>query len=335
MSGRRLLDAAKLFNASRSVAKQHWALRSQQIDAYNKTSSLARAVKGQTDRVTLTAQAAITLAKRLNEQAPTYEYSTSYPPPQPKSRNDGPIPREESVLGNADGGIREGFRQDHHCEPPESNSTADFPPTGELSIKQETKEQHPLPDGTVPPANATYGQEKLEKHGLGKHDLSADDARQIQRNSESQIPGVTSTDSATSGDGSQLAAGHDQDVYYERPTSRNVDYSSLPRAKIPKHTMEQQEGDGSLDQKGINADTYYSTGGRKSAEPARHTEEDIPEGIDLNVFRSGKVSKMLGGNIREKPPPKEEEEFHKLAAELAKDAEGEVRTSYFTMYFAY
>jgi aarF domain-containing kinase len=67
MAGRRLLDAAKLLHATRTVAKQHLALRSEQLDVYNKTSSLARAVKSQTDRVTLTAQAAIELAKRLNE----------------------------------------------------------------------------------------------------------------------------------------------------------------------------------------------------------------------------------------------------------------------------
>ena len=63
MAGRRLVDAAKLFNASKSVAQKHIALRSSQWDAYNKTSSLAKAVKSQTDRVTLTAAAAIALSQ--------------------------------------------------------------------------------------------------------------------------------------------------------------------------------------------------------------------------------------------------------------------------------
>jgi len=96
MSGRRLLDAAKLFNASRSIAKQHIQLRTQQLDVYSQTSTLAKAVKDQTDRVTLTAQAAIAIARKLNQQAPTYSYSTAYPP-KSEAQSDGPIPREESV----------------------------------------------------------------------------------------------------------------------------------------------------------------------------------------------------------------------------------------------
>ena len=59
MAGRRLIDAAKLFNASRSIVKQHINLRSQQLDVYSKTSILAKTVKNQTDRVTLTAKAAV------------------------------------------------------------------------------------------------------------------------------------------------------------------------------------------------------------------------------------------------------------------------------------
>lgn len=67
MAGRRLLDATKLLNATRKIAQQHLELRTEQLDRYNKTSTLAKAVKSQTDRVTVTAQAAIALARRLNE----------------------------------------------------------------------------------------------------------------------------------------------------------------------------------------------------------------------------------------------------------------------------
>jgi aarF domain-containing kinase len=326
MSGRRLLDAAKLFNASRSVAKQHWALRSQQLDAYNKTSSLARAVKGQTDRVTLTAQAAITLAQRLNEQAPTYDYSTSYPPPTSYTRNDSPIPREQSVVGNADksGKRREGLNQDHHYEISGKNSTVDLPPISQLSIQQEEAELHPLPDGTVPSANASYEQGSLQNHASVKRELSANDARRSQRQSEAQIPAVTSTDSSSRTPAAGLAAGHDQDVFYHRPTTPNLDYSSLPRSKIPRHTEEQQEGVGNLNQEGMNADTFYSPGSAWKGEDTAAGEEEVPEGVDLNVFRTGKVSKMLRPNTK-KEAPKAEEEFHQLAAELAKDAESGVR----------
>jgi aarF domain-containing kinase len=72
MAGKRLLDLAALFNASRGVVQKHIALTSRQVDVYNRTSTLARAVRSQTDRVTETAKAASFLASRLNESAPTW-----------------------------------------------------------------------------------------------------------------------------------------------------------------------------------------------------------------------------------------------------------------------
>jgi hypothetical protein len=67
MAGKRLLDAAKLVQATRAVARQHIDLRSEQLNRYNRTSTLAKEIKNQTDRVTVTVQAAIELAKRLAE----------------------------------------------------------------------------------------------------------------------------------------------------------------------------------------------------------------------------------------------------------------------------
>jgi aarF domain-containing kinase len=67
MAGRRILDAAKLVQAARSIAKQHVALRSEQLDRYSKGSTLAKQAKAQSDRVVLTLQAAAALARRLNE----------------------------------------------------------------------------------------------------------------------------------------------------------------------------------------------------------------------------------------------------------------------------
>lgn len=77
MAGKRLIDAAKFLNASTSVAKQHLLQRQQQWDVYNRTSSLAKAVNSQTDRVTVTAQAVFQLAKRLNESGPSWRQEES------------------------------------------------------------------------------------------------------------------------------------------------------------------------------------------------------------------------------------------------------------------
>jgi aarF domain-containing kinase len=339
MSSRRFLDAAKLFNATRGIAKQHLALRSQQLDAFNKTSTLAKAVRNQTDRVTLTAQAAATLARKLNEEVPAYSYSTSYPPPpasrpqakaQPQTRHDEPIPREESVgKGWDDAGYgREGIEQDHHYVAEERNATGDAPPVGELKVKQEKATQWPTPDGTIPPTNAAFQQGTLERYRFASHELSAEGARQFQRQSEAQIPSVTTTDSSKP-PSDRLAADHDQDIYYERPTTTNHDYSSLPRAKIPKNAGQVQEGGKNLDQRGINADTFYSTGGSEEARHALSSEQELPPGVDLNVFRTSRGSKLLGSEpSKEKSKPKilpeAEEEMRQFAADMAKDAASDV-----------
>lgn len=73
MAGKRLLDAAKLFSAGRAVTKQHISLRQEQWQLLTQTSSLAKAVKSQTDRVTVTVGAAVELAKRFNGPGPAWK----------------------------------------------------------------------------------------------------------------------------------------------------------------------------------------------------------------------------------------------------------------------
>jgi aarF domain-containing kinase len=335
MSGRRLLDAAKLFNATRGIAKQHLALRAQQLDAFNKTSTLAKAVKNQTDRVTLTAQAAAALARKLNEEAPAYAYSTAYPsPPKPQARtetqthtrHEESIPREESVgKGWDDAGYgREGIEQDHHYVADEKNATVDPPPVGQLEVKQEEATQHPMPDGTIPTTNAAFEQGTLERYRFASHELSSEGARQFQRQSEAQIPAVTSTDSSKTPP-DKLSADHDQDIYYERPTTTNHDYSSLPRAKIPKNTGQVQEGGKNLDERGINADTFYSAGGSAEARDALASEQELSPGVDINVFRTSRGSNLLGAKpskVESKPKilPEAADEMRQFAADMAEDA---------------
>ncbi|KXT09727.1 hypothetical protein AC579_1693 [Pseudocercospora musae] len=72
MSGKRLIDAARLAGVGRNVVKNHFKIRQEQWQLLTKTSSVARAVKSQTDRVTVTAAAAFELAKRVNEAGPQW-----------------------------------------------------------------------------------------------------------------------------------------------------------------------------------------------------------------------------------------------------------------------
>lgn len=340
MAGRRLLDAAKLFNASRAVARQHIALRSQQLEVFNKTSSLAKAVRNQTDRVTLTAQAAIALSQRFNGPAPPY--TTASAPHDHQQHEDASIPREETVVGgNAQGGTKQGLEQDHHYERSEGNATAEPLPEEELGVKQEEASRHPLPDGTIPPSGSELraqpsGQDTFSERPVpepakeplsaekqqgqdelrpvesdtstipipgAKHKLSAHDARRLQRQAEFQIPSV-STDAHSSPSSetrtTELNDGHDRDVYYEPSKHVTSEYSSLPRAKIPKNTQNTQGGDEHVKDEQINSDVFYSPrdNNRQQQIPeqvAVPEQEEVPEGVNLDVFHSPRVARMLGG----------------------------------------
>jgi len=151
MAGRRLLDAALVFNATRAVAKQHFNLRFQQLDVWSKTSSLAQAAKNQTDRITLTVQAASALARRLNGSRHS---STTYYASDRNATNEQSIPRQDSVDGVGTTGVKEGLEQDHHYERSERNQTFSPLPDGTLDVQQKQGARYPTPDGSIPPINA-------------------------------------------------------------------------------------------------------------------------------------------------------------------------------------
>lgn len=164
MAGKRLLDAASLFNASRAVASKHLALRSQQLDVYKRTSSLAKAVKNQTDRVTLTFRAAAALAERFEGQSVSYStQASSSSQAQPSSRN-APVPSNASVEGSGKlQKTKQGLEQDHFYEKSKGNATADSVPDGMLGVRQEKADRYPLPDGTIPSAGTDIGLSERDK----------------------------------------------------------------------------------------------------------------------------------------------------------------------------
>ncbi|KAF2651384.1 ubiquinone biosynthesis protein-like protein coq-8 [Lophiostoma macrostomum CBS 122681] len=325
MAGRRLVDAAKLFSASKSIAGKHVNLRAQQLETYNKTSTLAKAVKNQTDRVTLTAQAAIALSRRVNEEAPAYASAAAAK-------------------------AAEGRDADHHYDRSSRNAYAEPPAGGELDVQQDTAPRRPLPDGTIPSAGVTLeseasGQdtfserpapeapkqplvEEEESQSTQKDQglkpvesdastiptpskaprLSPDESRRLQRQAEDQIPSsearIQPRPDAPQAE-ERLASGHDRDVFYLRSKESQPEPSSLPRTKIPRHTEDKQESDDHVEDGHLNQDVYYSTPepGQEHHqreelphEAAVPEQEQVPEGINTEVFRTKRVAKMLGGN---------------------------------------
>jgi aarF domain-containing kinase len=329
MAGRRLVDAAKLFNASRSVAQKHIALRSSQWDAYNKTSSLAKAVKNQTDRVTLTAAAAIALSQRFSEEAPSYARAAADRATSTQWTQPADIPRRETVEKEAPGeGAREGVEQDHHYNRSGQNSAQTPPPTEELEVEQKKAPRSPLPDGTIPSQGLTLEQEEKGQdtfserpvHEAPKEPLAEDQGESV-RHKEEGIKPVESTETtiplpgnprgastqaaeaipAHANDPQQtpitpqvekLQKGHDRDVFYTRSVESQPTASSQPQSQIPLTSATTQRSDEHVEDKQINQDVFYN-----SPKPGQgQVEEDLPEGINTDVFHSRKVARMLGSD---------------------------------------
>jgi len=283
MAGRRLLDFVKLVNASRNVAKQHVELRAKQLDVYNKTSTLAKAVKHQTDRVTLTVQAAASLAQRLNEEVPRYAENL-----EPQNNRD----RSESIHGDetvaakneADTAKREGLECDHAKQPlSDGNIPKMDAPTTQPAAERDTYTQRPQPEATMEQhQGASERIKSVETHTAAIQTPRTRDtsqrARGLQRHAESQIPAVTTAASSPRG------IDHDREVYHDCAKTENTVHSSLPRAKIPEHTEGAQPE--SLNVDAINADVFHIH--------PKPTTEELPEGVDLDVFRTSRVSDMLG-----------------------------------------
>jgi aarF domain-containing kinase len=327
MAGRRLVDAAKLFNASKSITQKHIALRSNQLEKFNKTSSLAKAVKNQTDRVTLTAAAAIELSKRFSEEAPAYARAAAQQATGTSKPHED-IPRRETVKRNTGvAGKEEGLQQDHHYERSEQNSAVRPPPEAELEIEQEEALRRPLPDGTIPTSGVTLEEERGqdtfparpvgeapkeplidEKHDPARHE---DEGIKPVESDETTIPlpdqprGKSSAATEpipahandvqrppTSSRVQDLQKGHDRDVFYSRSAEPQPTTSSLPRAQIPNHTATGQASDIHVDDKQLNQDVFY----KQETRQVPSEQEELPVGINTDVFHSTRVKQMLGSD---------------------------------------
>lgn len=296
MSGKRLLDVAAVFSASRAVASRHFALRREQLDVYSRTSSIAKAVRTQTDR---TAQPAFAASQDLNGRGSSY--STQVGRPTPSGESD-PVPSPKSVQAEGSaGGPREGIEQDHFYERSENNASADPAPQHDLGIKQEQANRHPLPDGTIPPQQSpldntapvkeaynkrpdavpvkeplqdSQGQDRqnlkpesssrssipdLSSHTGG---LTSEDAKRLQRQSEFQIPAKSAemTPAASHEAEVEMHIDQDRDTFYTPSPDVAPVLSALPRTKVPKTTVNIQAGDEHIPED-INADVFYSSAG--------------------------------------------------------------------------
>ncbi|CAG8974759.1 hypothetical protein HYALB_00000370 [Hymenoscyphus albidus] len=317
MSGRRLLDLAALLSASRGVAQKHIALRSRQLDVYNRTSTVSRALRSQTERVTETLRAATVLASRLNESAPEWTYEAEDTSRATHNGKEEPSPRKDLPEVVPDVGSKEGVEQDHHYDRSPANSSTDAPP--EEEVHQEKADRYPLPDGTIPPkdfsenrreidsdSTSVRSQTETSKQPLKNEGLEPKSTGEStipvpkhpsplpdQLKTEFQIPSKTADAFDDSVD--KEKEGHDEESFSRRSTHTSPATSSLPQFKIPENPSDVQgpehPAEGSL-----NPDTFYSD--RRTEPAAAPVEEEIPEGVNLNLFHNPRIARKLGGRVQ-------------------------------------
>ena len=327
MFGRRLLDAAALLKASRAVASKHLIYRRHQLETYNRTSTLARAIKSQTDRVTLTLRAASALAERFNGHS--HEHSTKAS--QSKTPN---VPSSTSVEEpHTTSGSKQGLEQDHFYKRSEENTTAKPLQDNELNIKQEQAKERPLKDGSILQAGASLGvnaenseaaskkrarANSTQANDQGLHPLTADQVKELQRESERQIPSQATEPPPTSlsnpipseasdNDVPQLSANQGQDVFYTPSPDTTKVLSGEPRIKVPKATENVQEGDPHVHDEQLNQDVFYSSAskGEDVAIPSAQAvpeQDEISENMYSEIFQSPKVARMMKGQPKQGRP---------------------------------
>ncbi|KAL8772623.1 MAG: hypothetical protein Q9209_002284 [Squamulea sp. 1 TL-2023] len=341
MTGKRLLDAAALFNATRSVVSRHTALRTRQFEAYQKTSSLAKAVKNQTDRITLTVQAASALAGRLQKSNDSYSTQSSSQGPKRQAPQ---VPSHDSVQSPARApSQKEGLEQDHFYERSPQNSTTQPPPAHDIDVKQETAQRYPLPDGSIPPAESCLTsstsdedassslqqteplkapltkenpqiEAKLEPISSGQTSIPdpsnkpntppPEEARKLQREAEKQIPSR-----AAESPPAELSIGQEQDVFYTPSPKAGRVLSALPRVKLPKNTVDEQDSVERFSNQQINQDVFYSSApnGQEQTVPEQQAipqQSEPSDDLYSELFHSPKVAKILKGRPKPADPSK-------------------------------
>jgi aarF domain-containing kinase len=275
MAGRRFIDAARLFNASKSVAQQHIKLRGQQLDAFSKTSSLAKAAKNQTDRVTLTLEAACVLSQRLNEEAPKYAQAAARRAAAGFKNGDIP-PREAARDKRAREGTEKGrdtFSKRSVPEPPKEPLMRE----GLGPVVSNASSTIPFPGQ---PAGSSVENTKGTQQDLDRIPAHANEPYRPSPSPREQ----------------KLQEGHDRDVFYTRSVESPPTTQSEPRSQIPEHTEDRQESDGHVRDGQLNQDVYYAVPEPAQEQLRKEENEDMPEGINTDIFHSPRVSKMLGGN---------------------------------------
>lgn len=312
MSGKRLLDSLSLLRASSAVVSKHIALRRQQVNVYERTSSIARLFKSQTEWVS-------SIVKSIPGNAFKREISQT-----DVDANITPF-ENKSCLD-----------KDRNYEKPETNKNTQLPPIGELIVQREKGKSQFLRDGALPPIKPIKNgsgvdnrtSSDLSRPGLGRgasisNDegikkalqlvsplrdvipvpgiqsalLNPDGGRDLQKHTEKDVPSTFAEAQPVS---SQVL----QDVFYTSNQKTSQVSSSLPSVKLPMATEDTQEVNGPFSSDLLNQEEFYSSVNKKTSETPIPEGQVVPEQqqpsdeIFSEIFHSPRVAKMLKGESK-------------------------------------
>lgn len=325
MTGKRLLDLAALFKASREIAYKHVELRQSQWSHFFKTSSLTRDLRGGSAHIN---------GSNIPKRGPAISKKFSTLSRTAGTRNsESDVPSPKNVESEGSKLDREGLKQDHFYTRSKKNATLEHPPSSKLGVKQEKAATYPLPDGTIPPSGASPPQVQakeelsapLSQTTVWKRPLNetnqkespdflvsggssipnpeqalADHNRQMQRQAERQIPSevakpppTTASDPDIVGNAEPsspaLTVDQEQDVFYSPESASGKVLSALPRVKVPKTSEAIQEGDPHVPDEQLNQDVFYSSADPKDHVPST-VEKESPLEEDLSEEQYSELS---------------------------------------------
>ena len=152
MTGRQILDAMYILKASRSVLAKHVALRRRQVDVFNKTSSLAKAVKTQTSRFPFISRAVSNIADQVkNSQSSGLSSPTG---PQSPLKHGPQTTKSEKLEGKHIPSTKtlSGRESAHFDTSSGANPTIDHIPEEESGTRLENAQRSSVADESALPA---------------------------------------------------------------------------------------------------------------------------------------------------------------------------------------
>ncbi|KAK2628610.1 hypothetical protein QTJ16_001713 [Diplocarpon rosae] len=308
MAGKRLLDIAAIFNASRGVAEKHVTLRSQQLDVYIRTSTIASAVRSQTDRVTETVRAASFLASRLNESERTSE--SQFDPTSAREQ----VPKKGTPAKILSSNPQNIVDQGCVYEKLATKSAVDAVHKEDLEIKQESaKLYHPLPDNAIA-QNSKNSNEHLLDHDILSARIRAE-AIKAPLETEVIVPASSNASTIPLPSRDPVAAykagpqngprmvsntantfddslkgspekGHIDHCIDGKSTDTSPTISSPPKMQIPIHTSDIQEAVPLFQENFFDSGSYYNASNAAAI-------EESPTGVKTDLSHSPRVATML------------------------------------------